>query len=86
MATIALGDVAKDTVTGFQGVVVGRHEYLHGCVRLQLQPQELKDGKPIEACTFDEPQLTVVKRKAAATTSNTGGPRPEPTRPAVPRR
>lgn len=86
MAKINLGDVARDTVTGFEGLVVGRHEYLHGCVRLQLQPRELKDGKPIDACSFDEPQLDIVKRKAASTTSNTGGPRPEPTRPSVPKR
>lgn len=77
---IELGDVARDTVTGFEGVVVAKTKWLHGCVRFSLQPQALKDGKPIESCSFDEPQLVLVSKKAAATTGKTGGPRPEPQR------
>lgn len=54
---IPLGAVAQDTITGFEGVVVCRSEWLYGCVRLMLQPQEMHEGQPLEAQTFDEPQL-----------------------------
>lgn len=78
---IELGDVAKDTITGFEGVVVARTQWLIGCDRLTLQPQKLKDGKPLDPITFDEPQCNLVKAKAAPRGSRTtGGPRPEPVR------
>jgi hypothetical protein len=77
---IELGDIARDTITGFRGVVVCEMKWLHGCKRFALQPQELKDGKPIETQSFDEPQLELVSKRAAAGTSHTGGPRPEPER------
>lgn len=77
---IRLGDEAKDTITGFTGVVVAETKWLHGCVRLTLQPRELKDGQPHETRTFDLPQLVLVGKKAAKGTGATGGPRPEPER------
>ena len=78
---VQLGDVAKDTITGFTGVVVARTEWLHGCERLTLQPQTLnKDGEPIESKSFDEPQIELVKAKAHKGTSDGGGPRAEPHR------
>lgn len=80
MARINLGDKARDTITGFAGIVVAETKWLHGCVRLTLQPQELKDGKPIDSMTFDEPQLEPVTADVAKSTRGTGGPRPEPTR------
>jgi hypothetical protein len=82
---IELGDIAKDPITGFKGIVIGETKWLHGCIRLTIQPQELKDGKPIEAHSFDYPQLVLVKKKAAIGTGDTGGPRPEPTRPKITR-
>ena len=43
---IELGDTAKDSITGFSGVVIATTFWLHGCERLTLQPQKLdKDGK-----------------------------------------
>ncbi len=75
-----LGDVAKDTITGFVGVVVAQTTWLHGCRRFTLQPQGLFEGKPIDSQTFDEPQLTLVKAKTQKATTDGGGPRPEPRR------
>jgi len=49
-----IGKVVHDTITGFTGVVIGRTEWLHGCVRIGVESQELKDGKPIEIQWFDE--------------------------------
>jgi hypothetical protein len=83
---IELGDEAKDAITGFTGVVVCDVKFLHGCRRLGLQPRELKDGKPLDYVTFDEPQLELVRSATAKGTSATGGPRPEPTRAALPSR
>lgn len=77
---IELGDVVVDTITGFTGVVIGDTKWLHGCRRLSVQPRELKDGKPIDFITIDEPQLRLVEAEVATGTSDTGGPRPEPQR------
>jgi hypothetical protein len=80
MREIQLGDVARDQITGFEGVVVCLSKWLHGCERLTLQPQKLHDGKPIEHCTFDRPQLVRVEPAVVGGTGTTGGPRPEPNR------
>ena len=75
---IRLGDIAKDNITGYKGTVVAVTEWLHGCRRLTMQAADLKDGKPIDTCTFDEPQCSLVKAGVHASSSRTGGPRPEP--------
>lgn len=63
---IPLGAVAQDTISGFEGVVVCRSEWLYGCVRLTVQPREMHDGKPVDTQTFDEPQLINVTPDAEA--------------------
>ena len=85
---VQLGDKAKDSVTGFEGVCVARTEWLNGCVRCTLQSEKLdKDGRPTEGVTFDEPQLTVTKpRRVRCGPHDTGGPAPTPTQHAGPRR
>lgn len=85
---IKLGDKVRDKITGLQGVAIARHDYLHGCTRWSLQPVELKDGKPVDCSTFDDPQLEVVEagNVPAKTGREPGGPRDEPARPAVPSR
>lgn len=83
---IKLGDKAKDTITGLTGIVVAHYKYLNGCVRLSLQPAELKDGKPVETSVFDIEQLELVEVAAARTLKPTGGPQNEPTRQSAPAR
>jgi hypothetical protein len=61
---VNLGDKVKDVVTGLTGIAVGRTQYLQGCTRVAVQPQELKDGKPVEASWFDEPQLEIIEAGA----------------------
>jgi hypothetical protein len=77
---VELGDKAKDTVTGFEGICVARTEWLNGCWRITLQSDKLnKDGQPQEGVTFDEPQLVVTKpKRVAAGPRTTGGPAPTP--------
>ncbi len=73
---VTLGDEVKDKVTGFSGIAVARHTYLQGCNRISVQPPVDKDGKNLESCTFDEPQLIVVtQQKVVAGDNDTdGGP------------
>ena len=59
---IELGDRVKDKITGLKGIVTARHEYLYGCLRMAVQPEEGKDGKPIETFVVDEPQLELLKK------------------------
>ena len=81
---IKLGDLVKDSITGFEGVVICVAEWLHGCRRMTVQPKALKDGRPIESASFDEPQLVLLNQAPPKRKADTGGPRPEPSRQASP--
>ena len=85
---VQLGDKAKDSVTGFEGICVARTEWLNGCIRCSLQSDKLdKEGKPQDSQVFDEPQLVVTKaKKVAAGPRDTGGPIPAPCQHAGPKR
>ena len=85
---IEIGQQAKDRITGFKGIVIARTEYLNGCARLAIQPTKLdKDGKPIDAQYFDEPQLESIRPKKKMQRKNdTGGPGIEPPARIVPKR
>jgi len=62
MSEINIGDTARDSITGFEGVVIGFTDYLHNCRRPILQPKTLKDGKPIDNRSFDLPSVELVAR------------------------
>lgn len=64
MDRIKLGQKVRDKISGNEGVVVARTEWLHGCVRLTIQPEGTKDGCPFDAFVVDEPQVEVVDRRA----------------------
>lgn len=57
---VNLGDEVKDKITGLQGIAICRSDWLYGCVRIGVQPKEVKDGKPVETTYIDEDQLEVV--------------------------
>lgn len=84
-----LGCKARDVITGFTGTVIAKTEWLNGCVRVMIQPNDLKDGKPIEAHTFDVQQVEVLDEKrhpqVMPAEKKPGGPKPEPSRSADPR-
>jgi hypothetical protein len=63
---VKLGERYTDSITGFAGVAVSRHEYLYGCVRVKLEGKS-STGDPKEFYV-DEQRLTDV---ASATS---GGP------------
>jgi len=56
-----LGDRVQDQITKITGIVVSTTDWLYGCRRIGVQPEELKDGKPVEAMHFDEAQLVVIQ-------------------------
>jgi len=57
-----LGEVLKDKVTGFSGVVMVRAEYFTGCIHYGLCPQTLKEGKSIDWEWIDESLLVKVEK------------------------
>ena len=77
---IKIGDVARDTITSFEGFVIARTDWLNGCSRFLLQPRGLREGKIIEAEWFDDTQLEIVESKDLKRDVSTGGPRPDPAR------
>ncbi len=75
---IALGDIAKDDLTGFEGVVIGRTHWLTNCDRLTLQPRGLdKDGQPSKSHSFDITHCTLISRAAIAPSPFAGDMHPE---------
>lgn len=79
MQKIHMRDKVKDTVTGFEGVVIGRTEWLNGCIRYAIQAPVTADGKLPEAEWIDDQQLEVTEpyNKPEATPPR-GGPMPKP--------
>ena len=76
---INLGDEAQDPITGYKGVCICRTERISGCTRIGLQAAMGKDGKVPHPQHYDEPMLKLLKAgKFAATSKDTGGPRPAP--------
>ena len=54
-----LGKKAKDKITGFEGILTARCEFLTGCNRYCIQPSELIEGRPIDSIYFDEAQIEI---------------------------
>lgn len=75
-----LGEKCKDTISGYEGTVVARFEYLNGCVRYELQGRNEKPTDEPKSFIFDEDQLEKLKAPKKARGSRTGGPMPTPPR------
>ncbi len=61
---ILLGQGVRDLITDFEGLAIGRVEYLTGCVQVLVQPPagDRRDGSGrewVESRWFDEPRLRV---------------------------
>lgn len=74
-----LGDKVRDKISGFEGIVFGRIEYLFGCVQLDVVSQtERNDGKPASVW-FDEGRVIVLEENAIDKVEVvTGGPMTNP--------
>lgn len=61
---VRFGDLVKDKITGFEGVVTNYTDFFYGCRRIGVQPRELKkdDGGIAKSWGFDEPQVDILER------------------------
>lgn len=59
MKKAILGRQGKDTVTGFEGIIISQHQYLTGCTQYGLQPKIKEDGSLPEAKYFDATRVQV---------------------------
>jgi len=70
-----LGDTAKDKITGFEGIIYNRSQWLYNCNTYGLKPTKLdKDGETRKTESFDEPQLELVEKEVFEPKRDTGGP------------
>ena len=72
-----LGQRAKDTITGFQGTITGRSQYMTGCNQYALQPSA-DNGKWVDGQWFDENRLELLPNEPKVTVPTDmvkGGPR-----------
>jgi len=81
---IKMGDRIKDSISGFKGIATSKTEWLNGCKRWLISPEELHDGKPIEAQWFDAEQVALVKSLGPRNAKPSGGNKPAPKRAADP--
>jgi hypothetical protein len=61
-----LGKKAKDKITNFEGVIIGRTEYLFGCNVYGLAPATLEDGKRRDTEWFDEGRIEIIGKGITA--------------------
>ena len=72
-----LGQKFRCKVTGWEGIAVGRIEYLNGCVQYGLKSRERdKEGKLLDAVYIDSQQLELVDEGIYVDPQPTGGPAP----------
>ncbi|HEX2656127.1 MAG TPA: hypothetical protein VHN11_21095 [Xanthobacteraceae bacterium] len=55
-----LGSTARDTITGFYGVITGRVNYLTGCDQYLVQPKTKSENEFVEARWFDENRIDIL--------------------------
>ena len=58
---LELGQKAKDKITGFEGVITGRAQYLYGCDQYCIVPPA-KDGQIKDGQWFDEGRIEITGR------------------------
>ena len=61
MKSPAMGDIGKDTLTGFEGRIVAHSRWLHNCDRWTLLPPKTPPGKEPETQAFDAPRVAYVR-------------------------
>lgn len=84
---IQLGDEVQDIISGFTGIAIAKANYMWGCTRFAIQPQEITENKLLDSIWFDEPQLIVITKQKIKNpklnqkiTRDPGGPQPNPKR------
>jgi hypothetical protein len=82
---LKLGDHVRDVISGFEGILICKTEWLYQCVRYGVSPTRLKDdGSLLDNQYFDEGQLELVEEEVIPITEElktatlTGGDREAP--------
>ena len=60
---VTLGATYKDVITGFNGIAIGKVEYLSGCNQALIVPKASKDGAIKDSCWFDFQRLERVGKE-----------------------
>lgn len=71
---IELGARARDGITGFEGRVTGRCEYITGCNQVLLAPPVGEKGEARDAHWFDEQRVVLLDDGARITLDNGANP------------
>lgn len=74
------GDILKDKITGFQGTVTGRADYLTGCNQYLIVPKVKKDGEWKDGRWFDEQRLEKIDESKKSIENKVPGADMSPTR------
>lgn len=77
---IKLGQMVRDTISGYEGKVVAITNWLYGCRRITVASDKLHDGKPVDSQCFDEPQLEIRDPNETKGEPTGGADRPTPPR------
>lgn len=54
-----LGKEARDKITGFEGIIIGKINYLFGCAQYGIAPKST-DGKVNDTNWFDEGRIEII--------------------------
>lgn len=76
---IRCGNIVRDTITGFEGKVIARCEWIDGSKRIGVQSQSLHEGKPIDPQWFDEIRLEIIEGKPIHSDKTRDNPHSDPT-------
>lgn len=68
-----LGKQARDKVTGFNGIIIGKINYLFGCAQYGIAP-EAREGKVCDTNWFDEGRIEITGE--GVTVDEVKGPKP----------
>lgn len=74
---IKLGLKAKDKITGFEGIIIGKCEYLTGCNQYGLTPKSKEGEKILSTEWFDEGRIEITGNGIhvdSVISENKGGP------------
>jgi len=74
---IELGFKVRDIVSGIEGIVTARVEYLNGCVQYCVNSKVDKDGNMPKSHYIDDGQLEIVDEGVSVRQSKTGGSMPD---------
>ena len=70
---IKLGQKVRDKITGFEGIITAKAEYLNGCIQFCVRPRVDKEGKSQDGEYFDVEQLEPLEESINTVTSPSGG-------------